>query len=81
MKPIPYADLHHLPEDERIKVIAKVVNEQKITTAVMVDDKKSVIERYRTKLIAAGVVIEKEFKGPVSGVHSFRVKPKNENAN
>lgn len=51
MPPKAFADLHHLDEDERIKVIACYVQQGNIT-AVFVDDDPTA-DRYVKKLEAA----------------------------
>lgn len=77
--PKGFADLADLPEDERIKVIARHVVAHGQTVAVCVDDEPGKPERYAVKLRALGVAVLEQHKGPVANVVTLKVGLNNAN--
>ena len=77
--PKAYADMHNLPEDQRIWFIAHQVIDHGLTVAVFVDDEPGKPERYAEKLRAFGVVVLSQSKGPVANVVTLKVGPAHAN--
>lgn len=75
----PFADLHSMPEDDRIALIGKIVTEQKKVIGVALEDDKKKIERYITKMLTRwpGLVVESKTK-LTPGTVLIRVGPKPE---
>ena len=74
---IPYADLHDLPEDERITIMGNVASEGK-PTRVMVDDEPAEVARTISKVTSTirwGWVIE-QLDSPIAGVVMLRFGPR-----
>lgn len=84
MKPIGFADLADMPEDERIAIIGRTVVDQQKTVGVCVDatltkgSSETKADRYKRKLTERfpGLVILSTEAGPVKGVVTIRVGPK-----
>jgi hypothetical protein len=76
MPPRGYADLADLPEDERITLIVKAVDQGQLTAGVFVDDAVA-MRRYEEKLLASGKV-RIVSKGPsgVGSTYFLQVGPK-----
>lgn len=75
-KPMFYADLADLSEDNRISLIGQTVRAGNIV-GVCVDDIPSTVERYVRKIEALdGCELLSRSKGPVPGVLLLRVGPK-----
>jgi len=72
--PKAFADLADLPEDERIALIAATAKAGKVV-GVCVDDEKEKVKRYIRKLVALGVRVIDQSRGPVKGVVTIRVGP------
>ena len=73
--PQGYADLAYMPEDERIELIARYVNNG-YAVGVVVDDLPGKPERYMAKLEAHGCKVVSLGKGP-PGIVTLRVSPSN----
>lgn len=69
-----FADLADLPEDDRIKVIARTAAEGEIVGFIVDDDAKA--DHYIDKLMAYPVRIIDRGRGPVRGTVLVRVGPK-----
>ena len=74
---IGFADLHKLPEDDRIRVIGDWVLANRKVALVPTDDEPGKAERYQRKLRERypWLVIGAIMPGPVDGCVSFRVGP------
>jgi dihydroorotase len=72
-----YADLHGMPEDERIKQMGRMVMLHGHTIACCVDNEPDKIERYKKKFNQRfpGIVIVNEFKGPTRGAYTIKLAP------
>lgn len=75
-KPTGYADLHTLPEDERIDVMAAHVRKTGQQCLVVTDDDAGKAERYIRKFRERHidiVVLDEPMPGPTKGARSFRI--------
>lgn len=78
MKPTGYADLHKLPEDDRIDVMARHVRETGQTALVATDDIPGKAERYVRKLKERHpdiAILSEITPGPTKGCRSFKIGP------
>lgn len=75
--PKGYADLHNLPEDDRIEVIGKCVMENRQVVAFFVDNIPGKAERYIRKLIDKfpGIVIMDRIKEATAGAEMIKIGP------
>jgi hypothetical protein len=74
MKAFAYSDLADMPEDDRIRLMAGVVEAGKVIGFVVEDDEKA--DRYIKKLRAYAVRIIDRKPGPIKGSILVRVGPK-----
>lgn len=51
MNRIPYQDLHHVGENQRIRTIIQKVKDTKGQIGVLIDDEDKKVERYKRKLL------------------------------
>ncbi|MCH8135388.1 MAG: hypothetical protein IIB77_05345 [Proteobacteria bacterium] len=74
---IPYADLHDLSEDERIKIMGNVASEGK-TIGVMVDDDPEKVARYISKMTSRYPCVRliEQLDSPIAGVVMLRFGPR-----
>lgn len=81
MKPLGYADLATLPEDDRIALIGRMVTEQKKVIGITLEDDKAKIQRYCSKLLTRfpQLVIVSQLPGLVPRTVFVKVGPKPEN--
>lgn len=76
--PTVYADLHNLPEDERVRMAGEHVQKTGQTGLIMTDAEPGKAERYIQKLrerYPDVAVLSDPVEGPL-GVRSFRIGPK-----
>jgi hypothetical protein len=76
--PAVYADIADLEEDDRIDMIGRKVEEQKLTVAFITDADPGKADRYIQKLLTRfpGIEVIGRWPGPVANTISVKVGPK-----